>query len=361
MYRPRTDSTSARTAVGELRRAVRERPVGYGVSGVGVFLGLLTGVRLYLLPQSHWRFELGVVTALAGITVATGIALAVSDVPVARARRAESLCLKGLGVMGLSTLGLFLVGTPFERGMATVLCLPDVLLTGGAVGGLGIGMLRPPWPGSTDGGSDDQRGRATDRPTAETRGGQTAGATEPTIDELTERQTDEPTEQERDGTTGTETEDRPTEERPTSESTEERRTEGPTERRTDADHPGDSTETVPLPIPSDETPESALDVWLEVLADPRCRHVLHCVTRTPDGVATVDELATDFEDPGGLRPSRPDRAAEERTVVSLHHTVLPKLDEAGVLDYDARTQTVRYRETPTLEAWLAAVETLDNE
>lgn len=320
MYRPRGGSRSPRTAVEELRRTFGERPVGLGVSGVGVFLGLFTGVRMYLLPASQWKFEFGVVAALAGFTVATGVALALTDVPVARARRAETLCLKGLGVMGLSTLGLFLVGTPLDRGMATSLCLSDMLLTGGAVGGLGIGMLRRPRSERGTDGSDDLRGRPTD---GEAEAGSEA-----------ETGTEAGTESEADGESETETE---------------------------TGRSPEGLQTIRLPVPPRETPESALDVWLDVLADPRCRYVLHYFTKTVGQVATVDELATSLHASGKLRPTRPERAAEDYVTVTLHHTVLPKLDEAGVLDYDARTQTVRYREHPALERWLRAVETFDDD
>ena len=318
MYRPCGESRSPCTAVEKLRRTFGERPVGLGVSSVGVFLGLLTGVRMYLLPASQWKFELGVVAALAGFTAATGVALAVTDVPVARARRAETLCLKGLGVMGLSTLGLFLVGAPLDRGMATSLCLSDMLLTGGAVGGLGIGMLYQPRPE-----------RGTD---------ESADPADP--DGLRRQPTD--------GETGSETEA-------------DRETETGARTKAEAEQPREGLRTIRLPIPPHETPESALDAWLEVLADPRCRHVLHYFTRTAGQVATVDELATSLEASGQIRTTRPEQATGDRATVTLHHTVLPKLDEAGVLDYDARTQTVRYHEHPALERWLRAVEPFDED
>lgn len=42
----------------------------------------------------------------------------------------------------------------------------------------------------------------------------------------------------------------------------------------------------------------------------------------------------------------------DRVTLGLHHWVLPKLQEAGVVEYDARSETVRYRREPDVETLL---------
>lgn len=52
-------------------------------------------------------------------------------------------------------------------------------------------------------------------------------------------------------------------------------------------------------------------------------------------VATVDELAAAISD-------QQDEAQRE-VAIRLHHATLPKLAEAGLIDYDPRSHTARYR------------------
>jgi hypothetical protein len=48
-----------------------------------------------------------------------------------------------------------------------------------------------------------------------------------------------------------------------------------------------------------------------------------------------------------------ERARDEYAIkVHLHHVTLPKLADAGFIDYDPRSETVRYRESDPVEMWL---------
>lgn len=51
-------------------------------------------------------------------------------------------------------------------------------------------------------------------------------------------------------------------------------------------------------------------------------------------VATVDELAAAVSDRQG--------ESRREIAIRLHHATLPKLAEAGLIDYDARSTTARY-------------------
>lgn len=45
----------------------------------------------------------------------------------------------------------------------------------------------------------------------------------------------------------------------------------------------------------------------------------------------------------------------EETVIQLHHSTLPRLTEAGIIEYDSSTDTVQYYEMSGLEELLDAV------
>ena len=66
----------------------------------------------------------------------------------------------------------------------------------------------------------------------------------------------------------------------------------------------------------------------ETLADERCRNVLYYLVQV-GGRAELDELgrsALEIDD--------------ESAITRLHHVVLPKLDDVGLLTYDLETRTV---------------------
>ena len=85
------------------------------------------------------------------------------------------------------------------------------------------------------------------------------------------------------------------------------------------------------------------------LADDRRRLVLRHLASTDDDVATVDDLVEEVV-------AEEDRGVDrERVAVAIHHGALPHLDDAGLVEYDSRSQTVRYRETPQAERALDLV------
>ena len=47
-------------------------------------------------------------------------------------------------------------------------------------------------------------------------------------------------------------------------------------------------------------------------------------------------------------------ADESHTRLCLHHSTLPRLADTGILDYDAKRKTVRYRGRPVVEQLLDA-------
>jgi len=110
-----------------------------------------------------------------------------------------------------------------------------------------------------------------------------------------------------------------------------------------------------------DEPRPFIDSVFDALADWRRREVCQYFVETDAESATVDQLAMLL-----LACERP--AIEERDepslddlAIQLEHQHLPKLDEAGVVDYDERSDTVRYWGQPTVEKWLEHVLAVDEQ
>lgn len=91
----------------------------------------------------------------------------------------------------------------------------------------------------------------------------------------------------------------------------------------------------------------AVDELFEVLARPGNRFVLTYLLLEGEPVSTVDlvEYVLDETEP----PAGTDRSAYGGQVLNrLIETVLPELDELGLVDYDRRSQTVAETEATAL-------------
>lgn len=100
-----------------------------------------------------------------------------------------------------------------------------------------------------------------------------------------------------------------------------------------------------------EPRELGTDAALRLIADRKRRNVLRYLSEHDADWVRVSELARSLPEMAGQSPREP----VSDVVVELHHIHLPKLAEAGVVDYDPDARTVRYHEHAKLEALLAAV------
>lgn len=91
------------------------------------------------------------------------------------------------------------------------------------------------------------------------------------------------------------------------------------------------------------------DTALQVLADRQRRMVLRSLIEA-DGTATVDRLARGLEGDASSRAGRD--APRDRHRLQLHHAHLPKLQEAGLVEYEPGDETVRYRPSDLVEELL---------
>jgi len=87
---------------------------------------------------------------------------------------------------------------------------------------------------------------------------------------------------------------------------------------------------------------------LDLLTSERRRTLLdHLVddARTHSLGSLATAVAGTERDADGQPPT-------EQVRISLHHAHLPKLEAAGVVDYDSQERTVEYLGSPRLEQWL---------
>lgn len=101
--------------------------------------------------------------------------------------------------------------------------------------------------------------------------------------------------------------------------------------------------------------QPSLDALFDALADRRRRYVLYYLAAVEDeAVLAVEDIAERVES-----WEREWDAAERRESVDggrairvdLHHNHLPRLADVGLIEYDARTETVRKWKAPSIERW----------
>lgn len=96
-----------------------------------------------------------------------------------------------------------------------------------------------------------------------------------------------------------------------------------------------------------------IDDVFELLSNDCRRRACLFLRRAGVEVATLQDLVD------ALAPNAGDEE-RERLAINLHHRHLPKLDDAGIVDYDPRSNTARYWGQPTVEKWAEHVEAVDD-
>lgn len=100
----------------------------------------------------------------------------------------------------------------------------------------------------------------------------------------------------------------------------------------------------PSPLIYDRT----LDEMLEILSKTHCRAILWYFQLSSVEVATTSHLSKII--------ARQEATEVNQISTQLRHSTLPRLEDAGVIDYDPRSNTVRYLGHPDLEALLNAIQ-----
>lgn len=100
----------------------------------------------------------------------------------------------------------------------------------------------------------------------------------------------------------------------------------------------------------------SVDSLLDLLGHPHRRAVLRTLLEAPDDVVAADELIGRLQDREESRTG--ERPSWEHLTVALHHVHVPKLSDAGVVEYDAAGGRYVYRPRDRLETWLDHVESV---
>lgn len=96
------------------------------------------------------------------------------------------------------------------------------------------------------------------------------------------------------------------------------------------------------------THPDTIDELLTLLANKYCRSTVAYFRDSSEAVASVEDIANEM--------SEKDRRGADQVGLQLHHSVLPRLADAGTLTYDPKTNTVRYRGHAKLEALLDGIQ-----
>lgn len=85
-----------------------------------------------------------------------------------------------------------------------------------------------------------------------------------------------------------------------------------------------------------------LDAVFDALADPHRRHVCRHISDTDETEVSLDELAVNVgrKARSGHDACAPDVDSRDDLKAHLHHVHLPKLDVAGIVEYDAGNHLV---------------------
>jgi hypothetical protein len=84
------------------------------------------------------------------------------------------------------------------------------------------------------------------------------------------------------------------------------------------------------------------DELLELLCHRHRRQILRFLDNRPTNTATVDELVSHVDSPSG----------ESSLSTRMHHVHLPKLADSGLIEWDSRSETVRYYPEPLCQDML---------
>jgi hypothetical protein len=102
--------------------------------------------------------------------------------------------------------------------------------------------------------------------------------------------------------------------------------------------------------------ELSLDEIFGLLSNQRRRHAIRAFRDGPRGAVDLLEAADQIAEWEGMVGERP---PVETVATTLHHVHLPMLDDAGIIDYDARSRAARYWGHPVVEEYLEHVEPIE--
>jgi DNA-binding transcriptional ArsR family regulator len=103
---------------------------------------------------------------------------------------------------------------------------------------------------------------------------------------------------------------------------------------------------------SGDPPDLSYDTIFALLANSRRRAIIRILATGPADVIELDEMTE------ALQTSESPSVRGERDAIAIEclHVHLPKLADAGVVEYDPRSEIIRYHRNPRLEGILDSIE-----
>ena len=95
-----------------------------------------------------------------------------------------------------------------------------------------------------------------------------------------------------------------------------------------------------------------LDTTFELLSNARRRYLLYYLVTMDSPVAEIDAAVNAVATYEASHPNTDTPPTQENIEIDLQHRHLPKLANAGIIDFDPRHGTIRYTGTPALEEWV---------
>jgi hypothetical protein len=95
------------------------------------------------------------------------------------------------------------------------------------------------------------------------------------------------------------------------------------------------------------TTKAEISLLYMLLADHQRRVLLQCLRNT-EASLSISALVTELTQGDSREPSERDM----ETAIAVHHIHLPKLADAGIIEYDQSTQQAAYTAPPQVDALL---------
>lgn len=102
-----------------------------------------------------------------------------------------------------------------------------------------------------------------------------------------------------------------------------------------------------------KTPELSLDAVLEILSQRERRSILNYLVDSSEEVIPIDDVVEQIVQDEAERMS--ELPNQDHLKLELHHIHLPKLTKAGLLEYDSRSEQIRYWGDEQVEKWLKRI------
>lgn len=104
-------------------------------------------------------------------------------------------------------------------------------------------------------------------------------------------------------------------------------------------------------ITRNSTVTDSLDTIFDLLSDSRRRYLLYYLSSINGNVAEFEAAVNAVYKYETAGTEGDDQTSQRNVQIGLHHSELPRLADAGVLDYDRRHGTIHFTGHPAIEEW----------